>query len=367
MRIEFNSDSESSEGLRTIIYICERALADREARTVPKDPPQWTAEERERYAKAATRGTLFGGTMRENLVQTAAARAIVDAAASGHPVIDEATGEPLSEREIEALQRIADGTGAEAARKAFGANPQLPPVPPVNTATAPAGSTANGISAPADAPTGSPIAPPAGAAANNPTTAASSDVERDKSGIPWDERIHSRERTKNKDGSWRDKRGVDAAVKTAVLAEIAGTVTPVEPPVPRVPTPPSPPAPSVPVPPSNVVSLRPGVPVPPENAGVPNPPQPVVVPQPPVNPTANGQAQSSATAVSSAAAGASPSKLTFPALVSKINQGLAGSKITQDDIQLACSELGIAGVAALADPANAHLTDAVAAKLFPQG
>jgi hypothetical protein len=345
MRIEFNPESETAIALAAIIGICEREIQRRhEANDVSRDEAD--AARRERYAKSAGSHTGVAAivpTNPQNLPRPLPAGSGVKSPALIG--IDPNTGEIDND--------------ANAARQAFGGNPSLPSpgATPLASATA--------DSAP---PTGTGVASPATTAtAGSGTAPDTANIERDKSGIPWDERIHSRERTKNKDGSWRDKRGVDAAVRTAVLAEIAGTISPVEPPAPSVPTPPPTPPVVVPVPPSNVVSLRPGVPVPPAAAGVPDAEKPVVVPQPPVNPTANGQAQSSATAVSSAAAGASPSKLTFPALVSKINQGLAGSKITQDDIQLACSELGIAGVAALADPVNAHLTDAVAAKLFPQG
>ncbi len=33
--------------------------------------------------------------------------------------------------------------------------------------------------------------------------------ERDSNGIPWDERIHASSQTKNKDGTWRTRRGVE--------------------------------------------------------------------------------------------------------------------------------------------------------------
>lgn len=359
MRIEFTPETETTVSLAVIIGICEREIERRarsneltldEADAAGRER-QWTAEELAKIAAAGARAPLVLNTV------TPFVRPLPPGSGVKPPVligINEQTGEIDND--------------ANAARQAFG-NPSAPSV--ATTATAPATSTANPISAPASSPAPSASAPnvpsPVPGSVNAPP-APNAEVERDKSGIPWDERIHSRNKSKNNDGTWRDRRGVDAAVKTAVLAEIAGTVSPVEPPAPIVPTPPPPPAAVVPPPPPPVTLPGGAVPVPPAPAlGVPDAAKPVVVPPPPVNPTANGQAQPSATAVTSAAVGASPSKITFPALVSKINQGLAGAKITQDDIQLACSELGIAGVAALADPANAHLTDAVAAKLFPQG
>jgi hypothetical protein len=42
----------------------------------------------------------------------------------------------------------------------------------------------------------------------------------DKNGLPWDERIHAGSRTKNQDGSWRYKRGVESRVVEPVEAEL---------------------------------------------------------------------------------------------------------------------------------------------------
>lgn len=62
--------------------------------------------------------------------------------------------------------------------------------------------------------------------------------ELDSAGVPWDERIHARTKTKIADGTWKKKRGVDDAVVTQVMAEITGG-TPTTPE-----TTPPPPAPS---------------------------------------------------------------------------------------------------------------------------
>lgn len=45
-------------------------------------------------------------------------------------------------------------------------------------------------------------------------------VEVDVNGLPHDLRIHSAEKTKNKDGSWRVRRGTDKALVAAVEAEL---------------------------------------------------------------------------------------------------------------------------------------------------
>jgi hypothetical protein len=47
-------------------------------------------------------------------------------------------------------------------------------------------------------------------------------VELDVAGHAWDERIHSGTRAKNKDGTWRTKRGVSAGVVAQVEAELKG-------------------------------------------------------------------------------------------------------------------------------------------------
>jgi hypothetical protein len=44
--------------------------------------------------------------------------------------------------------------------------------------------------------------------------------ETDSRGLPWDERIHSSSKEKNKDGSWRYKRGVDKNLLPQVEAEL---------------------------------------------------------------------------------------------------------------------------------------------------
>lgn len=71
-------------------------------------------------------------------------------------------------------------------------------------------------------------------------SASTSDDVLDVNGLPYDSRIHSEGRSKNKDGSWRNKRGVDSDFLKAVEAELKGTnVAPVAPaPQPAVSLPP---------------------------------------------------------------------------------------------------------------------------------
>jgi hypothetical protein len=49
----------------------------------------------------------------------------------------------------------------------------------------------------------------------------------DIQGLPWDERIHAANKTKNADNSWRKRRGVDAGLVAQVEAELRGTPQPV--------------------------------------------------------------------------------------------------------------------------------------------
>lgn len=45
-------------------------------------------------------------------------------------------------------------------------------------------------------------------------------VDRDSAGLPWDERIHASTKSKIADGTWKSKRGVDAALVVAVEEEL---------------------------------------------------------------------------------------------------------------------------------------------------
>lgn len=62
---------------------------------------------------------------------------------------------------------------------------------------------------------------------NAPTGAAPTNLaETDKSGLPWDGRIHAANKSKKADGNWKAKRGVDPVLVSQVEAELrAGTVS----------------------------------------------------------------------------------------------------------------------------------------------
>lgn len=55
------------------------------------------------------------------------------------------------------------------------------------------------------------------------TIAEIADAPRDKNGLPWDERIHSGNKTINADGTWKKRKGVSDAVVDAVTAELRAT------------------------------------------------------------------------------------------------------------------------------------------------
>lgn len=103
------------------------------------------------------------------------------------------------------------------------------------------------------------------ATASTAPAAATAGLDVDANGLPWDERIHSSNRQKNADGSWRSKRNVDAALKTKVEKELRATLSST--PSPAATTPPAPPAaaaaPTPPAPPAPPVAAAP--PAPPAN------------------------------------------------------------------------------------------------------
>ena len=120
-------------------------------------------------------------------------------------------------------------------------------------------------------------------------------IDVDSKGSPWDGRIHASTRAKVADGTWRMKRGADDSLVASVQAEIAQTMA-----IPAVPKPPS-------------VS----------NVGIPALPP----------------ATTTVTASAGAATTASPSN--FLSLMKGITAGFADKSITQENINMACSSVGV--------------------------
>lgn len=148
-------------------------------------------------------------------------------------------------------------------------------------------------------------------------------LEFDSAGVPWDARIHQVTKGKKKtEGTWKLKKGLDASIAAAVLAEISPKPGAVAPVVPPVTVPASGPVSAALVPPV------PGVPVPPGpsilSGGLPG-----AVPSVPVP--------------GSAAAGAVPPNpiQQFHAMMKKISEALAAQTITNAQVQAAHAGQGL--------------------------
>lgn len=94
----------------------------------------------------------------------------------------------------------------------------VPAVPPVTSVAPTLSAPAALIVSVAPAPT-APVAPSGSVPA----------ADRDVNGLPWDGRIHASTKTKNADGTWRGKRGVDDAEVARVTSELRGVAPPVPP------------------------------------------------------------------------------------------------------------------------------------------
>lgn len=126
------------------------------------------------------------------------------------------------------------------------------------------------------------------------------DVSLDKSGIPWDSRVHTSSRAKNADGSWRRRRGIDDATAVQVEGELKALM--------GLPGPVA----TVPAPPVAVVAV-PAPPPPPPPA-----PGPVVVP-------AEGRA-------------------AYIAFVGKASGLMQAKRITQEQLLAAVKSVGVESV-----------------------
>lgn len=180
--------------------------------------------------------------------------------------------------------------------------------------------SARGQGTDAPAPDGYPTEEPNAAAAFG-TPAAAPTGERDKDGIPWDERIHASTKTTNKDGTWTRRRNTPDETFDAVMAELkqANTQRTLEAAQGMVPTPPAPSAPAV----------APSVPLPPPPASAPT----TVPPAPSPTPAA-------APALPSAPASAG-NVAPFPAIMVKVTTAQRDGKLDKPTLD---SFLAAAGV-----------------------
>lgn len=82
-----------------------------------------------------------------------------------------------------------------------------------------------------------------------PISAAIPDASIDKSGLPWDGRIHANTKSLNADGTWRGKRGVADALVTTVTGELRKLMA-IPSPGPQLVAPAPPPPQQAPLPPA---------------------------------------------------------------------------------------------------------------------
>lgn len=231
--------------------------------------------------------------------------------------------------------------------EAYGLNP------PPNVAFAPGGVPA----AAAAAPNASTAATPTGTApAATSTPGATSGVELDKNGMPHDVRIHSENKAKVQDGSWRYRRNLDPAVKAQVEAELravmalpagAGAA-----PAPNAPS--QAPAPSAP----HSASAAP-VPTPtPPAPGYAAPAAPSPLPSTPATGAAVPTATGSGVPINS-----------FVDFVGRIGVLIAEQKLTQPEVAAACLANGVTDLPLLATRPDLvpNVVATVNAMLAPKG
>lgn len=245
----------------------------------------------------------------------------------------------------------ATTTIAPGDRPDTGAAPSAAPLPPAAPSTAAADLFP---SAPAAPPVGAPLPPsvpvppvstaPAAVAPSAPAAPTNlADVDSD--GLPWDARIHSGSREKNKDNTWRRRRNLDDAELARVTAELrnlmaipVGGVT--------IPAGEAPPltvfaagaAPAIPAAPSTAAATQP--PAPPVAEQAPNvPPVPAPTTSAPAiaaTPTPPAPPALTATAPSVPATG-NP----FSHLMTKITSNVAGGRLTEAQVHQALIEQGL--------------------------
>lgn len=183
--------------------------------------------------------------------------------------------------------------------------------------------TPKGEPDPTPAPDGYPTEEPNAAAAfGTPATAPTG--ERDKDGIPWDERIHASTKTTNKDGTWTRRRNTPDETFDAVMAELkqANTQRTLEAAQGMVPTPPAPSAPSAP-------AVAPSVPLPPPPVSAPT----TVPPAPSPTPAA-------APALPSAPASAG-NVAPFPAIMVKVTAAQRDGKLDKPTLDNFLAAAGV--------------------------
>lgn len=171
-----------------------------------------------------------------------------------------------------------------------------------------------------------------------PAAAGTSFPGVDKDGLPWDIRIHAGSGTKNADGSWRSKRGLDPMTKQTVEAELRARVG-AAPVVATVPPPTPAPVIAQPVamPPMPAANVAPAAAIP-----VPQP-QPVLPPPLPVPaPAPVAAAQETVT-------------ISAEYIFALIEKSVAAGKMTAESIQALAAHLGVTDLTMLVTDPGKHL------------
>lgn len=238
--------------------------------------------------------------------------------------------------EFDASVAFGAPAGDASAAAVFGSAP--PPLPLGATAapsiavaapslTAPADTTATTFAAIPTAPVPpAPNSAPAAAIAAPQTGSPVGGVDLDKTGLPWDGRIHAESKAKIADGTWRKKRGVDPALVVTVEAELRQVMGAAPIPAPQAAT--------VTMPTAGVASSAVAVPAPPTAPVAPvapPPPAPLAQAAPPV-----GSVPQDARA-------------QFVGLVGRASAAIQAGKVTQAEITQCCAAAGVPALPLLAN------------------
>jgi len=254
------------------------------------------------------------------------------AAPSAPPVAPAATATATGASNVGASAAANTSTSAPAAPTGSALASNVPPAPPAPPVPPPPSTEDNGDDDSDDEGTNTGNVPPpppsvntagASAAPSSVTTAAGApgvvSAEVDAAGLPWDERIHQKGKSKKKDNTWKLKKGVDPALVQSVTAELAARRGSL--PLASTPTGSN----SVPVPPLPPVAPAPGVPAPNGvGSSVPVPPAPAV-----------------------GGVGASDALTPYRKLIDKITDLTKAGKITPAKVSEICTSHGSPSLMAL--------------------
>jgi len=230
------------------------------------------------------------------------------------------------------------------------AAPLAPPAPSTAAAdlfpSAPAVPQAGAASVPPVPAPPVPSAPvPPAPSAPAPQTSPAVGAELDKDGLPWDARIHSSSKEKNKDGTWRQRRNladgekerVEQELRAIMAIPVGGMTLPLAQPAatPPVPQPPNPPIPAPPAPVNSapITSTTEPPVTPGASTAAATSDAAANVPPPPVT--------SAPSPVPPAAPAASSAGNPFGPLMTKISSNVAQGRLTEAQVHQALSEVGL--------------------------